>query len=67
MPWQLCAACALDSGRFSKVLSTDTDTAFMNEEFQEYLRYNNIQHVTKDVMADNQLALVDSIFPFPFP
>ena len=32
----------------------------MNAQFQEYLRAINIQHVTKDVVADNQLALVDS-------
>ena len=47
-------------GDLPKVLSTDKDTAFMNAQFQEYLRDQKIQHVTKDVMADNQLALVDS-------
>ena len=43
-----------------KVLSTDQDKAFLSEPFQTYLRDNDIQHVTKDVLADNQLALVDS-------
>lgn len=47
-------------GDVPKVLSTDKDTAFMNGQFQEYLKDNKIQHVTKDVFADNQLALVDS-------
>ena len=47
-------------GDIPMVLSTDKDTAFMNEDFQSYLRNNNIQHVTNDVMADSQLALVDS-------
>ena len=43
-----------------KVLSTDQDRAFLSEPFQTYLRDNEIQHVTKDVLADNQIALVDS-------
>ena len=43
-------------GHVPKVL----DTAFMSDEFQDYLRKHKIQHVTKDVMADNQIALVDS-------
>ena len=47
-------------GHIPKVLDTDKDTAFMSEEFQDYLRRHKIQHVTKDVMADNQLSLVDS-------
>ena len=47
-------------GHIPKVLGTDKDTAFMSEEFQDDLQKHKIQHVTKDVMADNQLSLVDS-------
>ena len=43
-----------------KAVETNKDTAFMSAEFQDYLQKHKIQHVTKDVMADNQLSLVDS-------
>ena len=47
-------------GHIPIVLDTDKDTAFMSAEFQDYLQKYKIQHVTTDVMAENQLSLVAS-------